>query len=363
MNSLSFQRILVTGGCGFIGSNFVHLALGENSLFPELAQIVNIDKLTYAGNPANLASIENDGRYRLIQADISDEEQVSQLLKSHEVEGIVHFAAESHVDRSIDSPEPFFQTNVLGTVRLLNAARRYWKSLSAEKAGKFRFLHVSTDEVFGSLGPQDAPFSESTPYHPNSPYSASKAASDHAARAYYHTYGLPVIITNCSNNYGPYQFPEKLIPLMILNALDERPLPIYGDGGQIRDWLFVEDHCRAISQALTRGKPGETYAVGGDAEKTNLWIVNFICETLDKIQPRGKGSHAELRQFVTDRPGHDRRYAINHAKITAELGWKPSLGLEEGLTKTIRWYLAHRDWCDEITSGRYNRTRLGNTNL
>lgn len=361
--SLAPRKILVTGGCGFIGSNFLHLALGEKSVFPGLTKIVNLDKLTYAGNPANLASFQNDERYLFVHADISEEEQIAEILKSQEIEAIVHFAAESHVDRSIDSPEPFFQTNVMGTLRLLNAARRYWKSLPPEKAEKFRFLHVSTDEVFGSLGPEDPAFRETTPYHPNSPYSASKASSDHAVRAYYHTYGLPVIITNCSNNYGPYQFPEKLIPLMILNALDQRPLPIYGDGGQIRDWLYVEDHCRAIALALTRGRPGETYAIGGDAEKTNLWIVNFICETLDQIRPRAKGSYSELRQYVTDRPGHDRRYAIYHGKISSELGWQPSAGLDTGLKKTISWYLEHRDWCDEITSGRYNRARLGNVTV
>jgi dTDP-glucose 4,6-dehydratase len=273
---------------------------------------------------------------------------------------VVNFAAETHVDRSIDTPEPFFQTNVIGTLRLLNATRQYWKSLSPEDAQAFRFLHVSTDEVFGSLEPQDPAFCETTPYAPNSPYSASKAASDHTVRAFHHTYGLPILITNCSNNYGPFQFPEKLIPLMILNALEQRPLPIYGDGGQVRDWLYVQDHCVAIAQSLTKGKVGETYVIGGDSECTNLHIVDTLCQILDELQPRADGkAYAELKQFVTDRPGHDRRYAINFSKITQELGWKPSVSLAEGLRQTVQWYLSNRAWCQDISQRRYNRQRLG----
>lgn len=356
------QRLLVTGGCGFIGSNFIHqLFCQEKPLFPHLERVVNVDKLTYAGNPANVESIADDPRYRFIQEDILSEDVLEKLLREESIDIVVHFAAESHVDRSIDSPEPFFQTNVMGTLRLLNAARRHWKELSPEKAKTFRFLHVSTDEVFGTLRLGDQPFCETTPFAPNSPYAASKAASDHAVRSFFHTYAFPVIITNCSNNYGPYQFPEKLIPLMILNALEGKPLPIYGDGGQIRDWLFVEDHARAIAQAIQGGKIGETYAVGGDSEITNLQMVDLICDILDRLHPDKVGSYKRLKKFVQDRPGHDRRYAINHGKITEELGWTPSVTLQEGLEQTVRWYLEHRPWCEDITSHRYSRGRLGVT--
>ncbi len=350
------QAILVTGGCGFIGSNFIRFLLGGDFE----GTVVNLDALTYAGNPANLADLADDPRYAFVEGGIGDEAGVGRLLEGHGVTAVVNFAAESHVDRSIDTPEPFFETNVTGTLRLLQAVRHYWKALPTDRAEAFRFLHVSTDEVYGSLAPEDPAFTEENPHRPNSPYSASKAASDHIVRAYHHTYGLPVVTTNCSNNYGPYQFPEKLIPLMILNALDGKPLPIYGDGMNVRDWLFVEDHCSAILEVLRRGRLGETYNIGGKCERPNIAIVDRICEVLDDIRPREDGaSYAAQKTFVTDRPGHDRRYAIDAAKIETELGWTPAETFETGIRRTIQWYLDHLDWCEEIEKKRYQRQRIG----
>jgi dTDP-glucose 4,6-dehydratase len=351
------MNILVTGGCGFIGSNFIRQRLLESG--SPVARIVNLDLLSYAGNPANLADLASDPRYVFARGDIADAPLAARLLSEHAIDAVVNFAAESHVDRSIDSPEPFIQTNVLGTMRLLDAARRHWNALTEARRTSFRFLHVSTDEVYGSLGPGAPAFTEETPFSPNSPYAASKAASDHLVRAYHHTYGLPVLTSNCSNNYGPYQFPEKLVPLMILNALDGKDLPVYGDGGQVRDWLYVADHCEAIWSILKRGRPGETYNVGGLNEKTNLEVVNRICSLLDR-QPRPDG-HPRSAQIkrVTDRPGHDRRYAIDPAKLCRELGWKPRESFETGLEKTVAWYLENRTWCADITANRYSRERLG----
>jgi dTDP-glucose 4,6-dehydratase len=352
------MNILVTGGCGFIGSNFVRQRLLDRAA--PVSRLVNLDKLTYAGNPANLADLAGDPRYVFAQGDIGDEVLVSRLLSEHQIDAIVNFAAESHVDRSIDSPEPFIQTNVVGTLRLLNAARRHWASLPEPKKSGFRFLHVSTDEVYGTLSPADPAFTEETPFAPNSPYAASKAASDHLVRAYQHTSKLPTLTTNCSNNYGPYHFPEKLIPLVILNALDGKSLPIYGDGQQIRDWLYVEDHASAIWCVLRQGKVGETYNVGGINERANLEVVRRICALLDAQSPRGDGkSYADQITFVADRPGHDRRYAIDCTKLQRELGWKPKESFETGLAKTVAWYLKNRAWCDDITSKKYARERLG----
>ena len=352
------MNILVTGGCGFIGSNFVRQRLLDRAA--PVSRLVNLDKLTYAGNPANLADLAGDPRYVFAQGDIGDEALVSRLLSEHQIDAIVNFAAESHVDRSIDSPEPFIQTNVVGTLRLLNAARRHWASLPEPKKSGFRFLHVSTDEVYGTLSPTDPAFTEETPFAPNSPYAASKAASDHLVRAYQHTYELPTLTTNCSNNYGPYHFPEKLIPLVILNALDGKSLPIYGDGQQIRDWLYVEDHASAIWCVLRQGKVGETYNVGGINERANLEVVRRICALLDTQSPRADGkSYADQITFVADRPGHDRRYAIDCTKLQRELGWKPKESFETGLAKTVAWYLKNRAWCDDITSKKYARERLG----
>jgi dTDP-glucose 4,6-dehydratase len=326
------------------------------------AKIVNLDKLTYAGNPANLADVAGNPGYSFIHGDIGDEALVSRLLAENAVTHVVNFAAESHVDRSIDSPEPFIQTNVVGTLRLLNAVKRHWQGLGREAKEGFRFLHISTDEVYGTLGPRDPAFTEATPFAPNSPYAASKAASDHLVRSYHHTFGLPTLTTNCSNNYGPFHFPEKLFPLIILNALEGRPLPIYGDGQQIRDWLYVEDHCRAISMVLKSGRVGETYNVGGLNECANLKVVKLICSLLDAKVPRADGkSYSEQIEFVTDRPGHDRRYAIDCSKIRRELGWKPAESFETGLEKTVDWYIANRPWCHDITSKRYARERLGKT--
>ena len=351
------MNLLVTGGCGFIGSNFIRQRLLERA--EPVGRLVNLDKVTYAGNPANLADVASDPRYRFVHGDIGDGELVARLLAEGAVDAVVNFAAESHVDRSIDSPEPFIQTNVVGTLRLLDAARRHWASLAGPRRDSFRFLHVSTDEVYGTLGPGDPAFTESTPFAPNSPYAASKAASDHLVRAYGHTYGMPVITSNCSNNYGPYQFPEKLIPLMILNALDGKSLPVYGDGGQVRDWLYVGDHCSAIWLILMRGRLGETYNVGGLNERTNLEVVRRLCALLDR-EPRASGrSHADQITRVADRPGHDRRYAIDCSKLRGELGWSPVESFESGLEKTVAWYLANRAWCAEITSSRYGRERLG----
>jgi dTDP-glucose 4,6-dehydratase len=340
--------ILVTGGAGFIGSNFVLdwlAALDE--------PVVNLDKLTYAGNRENLRSLEGDARHVFVHGDIGDQKLVEDLLAQHRVRAVVNFAAESHVDRSIHAPGSFIETNVVGTFRLLEAVRGYWSQLQGAAREEFRFLHVSTDEVYGSLAPGDPAFTEQNRYEPNSPYSASKAASDHLVRAYHHTYGVPVVTTNCSNNYGPYHFPEKLIPLMIVNALAGKPLPVYGDGQQIRDWLYVGDHCSAIRRVLEAGRVGETYNVGGWNEKPNLEIVKTICKLLDELRPRAAGSHAELVSFVKDRPGHDRRYAIDARKIERELGWRPAETFETGIRKTVQWYLAHGDWVQRVQSGAY----------
>lgn len=356
------MNLLVTGGCGFIGSNFIRQRLTENQAAGRepVERLVNLDKLTYAGNPANLADLASDARYTFVHGDIGDEAAVAGLLDQHSIDAVVNFAAESHVDRSIDSPEPFIQTNVVGTLRLLNATRRFWASLPGPRRSAFRFLHVSTDEVYGTLGPEDPAFTEETPFAPNSPYAASKAASDHLVRAYQHTFGLPTLTTNCSNNYGPYHFPEKLIPLVILNALDSKPLPIYGDGQQVRDWLYVEDHAAAIWLVLQKGQVGETYNVGGLCEKPNLDVVTSICALLDRKSPRTDGKpYATQITYVRDRPGHDRRYAINCSKIQSELGWKPTESFDSGLGKTVDWYLANRPWADDITSTRYARERLG----
>ncbi len=339
--------ILVTGGAGFIGSNFVLdwlRGIGE--------PVANLDLLTYAGNPANLASLEGDSRHRLVPGDIGDGALVGSLLRDHQPRAIVHFAAESHVDRSIVDPGAFLRTNIDGTYRLLEAARHYWAGLEGAARASFRFLHVSTDEVYGSLGAGDPAFTEQNPYAPNSPYAASKAASDHLVRAYHHTYGLPTLTTNCSNNYGPFQFPEKLIPLMILNALELKPLPVYGDGQNVRDWLFVGDHCRAIRTVLEKGRPGEVYNIGGASERTNLEVVRALCDTLDELRPAAK-PRRELISFVTDRPGHDRRYAIDARKIERELGWAPRVGFEGGLRETVAWYLDHLRWVDDVRTGAY----------
>ena len=343
--------ILVTGGAGFIGSNFVlHWLANEPST------IVNLDKLTYAGNPANLASVSSDRRYRFVQGDICDRELVADLLlKTHPL-AIVHFAAESHVDRSIHGPDDFVRTNVNGTFSLLEEARAYWSAMNPEEKSSFRLLHVSTDEVYGSLDATGPAFSETTRYAPNSPYSASKAASDHLVRAYHHTYGMPVLTTNCSNNYGPFQFPEKLIPLVILHAISGKPIPVYGDGLNVRDWLYVTDHCEAIRAVLTRGRAGETYNIGGRNEIKNIDVVNTICSTLDELRPNDPVlPHKKLITFVKDRPGHDRRYAMNAAKIEAELSWRPKETFESGIRKTIQWYLANQAWIEGVTSGSYRQ--------
>ena len=345
------DRILVTGGAGFIGSNFV---LQQMRRDPTVS-VLNLDKLTYAGNLKNLASVESERRYTFAQGDIGDRELVRRLLQDYQPGAIVHFAAESHVDRSIRGPEEFIRTNIDGTFSLLDEARAYWNELSSEERDSFRFLHVSTDEVFGSLGSKDPPFSEMTPYAPNSPYAASKAASDHLVRAYHHTYGLPTLTTNCSNNYGQFQFPEKLIPLMILNARDGKSLPVYGDGMNVRDWLYVEDHCEAIATVLRKGRPGETYNVGGWNEKANIEIVQTICDLVDEFSPRRGTPRRELITFVKDRPGHDRRYAMDATKIERDLGWKPKETLESGLRKTVRWYLENEDWISDVTSGSYRQ--------
>ena len=345
------RTILVTGGAGFIGSNFVLEWLSEAD-----HAVVNLDKLTYAGNIQNLEGVADDSRHVFAHGDIGDSAFVAELLRRHRPQAIVHFAAESHVDRSILGPEDFVATNITGTFRLLETARSYWSGLTGSEREQFRFLHVSTDEVYGSLGPHDAPFTESSPYAPNSPYAASKAASDHLARAYYHTYGLPVLTTNCSNNYGPYQFPEKLIPLMCLNALEGKPLPVYGDGANVRDWLYVGDHCEAIRTVLALGRPGETYNIGGDSEKTNLEVVHTLCSILDELRPRpAAGNRAALITFVKDRPGHDRRYAIDAVKIRKELGWRPRMSFEEGLRRTVQWYLDSGAWLQAVQTGAYRQ--------
>ncbi|MDX1914455.1 MAG: dTDP-glucose 4,6-dehydratase [Methylophilus sp.] len=342
--------IVVTGGAGFIGSNFVN-----NWVKLGLGKVVTLDKLTYAGNLENLAEIEGHPDHVFVHADIGDRAAVKALLTTHQPRAVLNFAAESHVDRSIHAPGEFIQTNVLGTFNLLEEVRAYWNALSAEEQAEFRFLHVSTDEVYGSLTADAPAFKETNPYEPNSPYSASKAASDHLVRAYHHTYGLPTLTTNCSNNYGPYHFPEKLIPLVIHNALNGKPLPIYGNGSNIRDWLFVEDHCSAIRRVLEAGKVGETYNVGGWNEKTNLEVVHTLCDILDIEKPKASGSYKDQITFVTDRPGHDQRYAIDATKIEKELGWKPAETFETGIRKTVVWYLQHQDWVDHVTSGEYKK--------
>jgi dTDP-glucose 4,6-dehydratase len=341
--------ILVTGGAGFIGSNFVLDWCAQTK-----ESVVNLDKLTYAGNAHNVQSLQGNPQHTFVQADIADSAVLAQLLSKHQPRAIVHFAAESHVDRSIHGPEDFIQTNIVGTFRLLEAVRAYHKGLDAKAQADFRFLHVSTDEVYGSLKQGDPAFTEKNIYEPNSPYSASKAASDHLVRAYHHTYGLPVLTTNCSNNYGPYHFPEKLIPLMIVNALAGKPLPVYGDGMQIRDWLYVSDHCSAIRRVLEAGTPGETYNVGGWNEKPNIEIVKTICALLDELRPKADGSrYTSQISYVTDRPGHDRRYAIDATKIHKELGWKPVETFDSGIRKTVKWYLENADWVAQVQSGAY----------
>ena len=339
--------ILITGGAGFIGSNFVLNWLAEHD-----EPVVNLDILTYAGNLQSLVSLENNDNHIFVQGDIGDRELVRSLLNEHKPRAILNFAAESHVDRSIHSPENFILTNVNGTFHLIDEVKNYWSELSSDEKAAFRFLHVSTDEVYGSLEKIDPAFSEPTAYSPNSPYSASKAASDHLVRAYHHTYGLPTLTTNCSNNYGPLQFPEKLIPLVLLNALEGKPLPIYGDGQNIRDWLYVGDHCSAIRAVLDKGRIGEVYNIGGNSEKTNLDVVHTICSILDELKPADK-PYSDLITYVTDRPGHDRRYAIDTRKIESELGWKPAENFETGISKTVNWYLTSNDWVNNVTSGAY----------
>jgi len=341
--------IFVSGGAGFIGSNFVLDWLRQSD-----EPVLNIDKLTYAGNRENLESIESDARHTFVQGDIGDARLMAELLAQHRPRAVLNFAAESHVDRSITGPEAFITTNIVGTFHLLEAVRAYWNTLEGDAKQAFRFLHVSTDEVYGSLGKEDPAFRETNRYEPNSPYSASKAASDHLVRAYHHTYGLPVLTTNCSNNYGPYHFPEKLIPLCIHNALAGKPLPIYGDGQQIRDWLYVKDHCSAIRRVLEAGTPGEVYNVGGWNEKANLEVVHTLCAILDELSPRADGQSYETQiVFVTDRPGHDRRYAIDATKLERELGWKPAETFETGIHKTVQWYLDNQAWVQNVTSGAY----------
>ena len=351
--------ILVTGGAGFIGANFVLDWLAQHD-----EPIINLDILTYAGNPENFSTLASDGRHIFVQGDIGDSGLVGDLFARHQPRAILNFAAESHVDRSIHGPEDFIQTNIVGTFRLLEATRTYWNNLQGETKENFRFLHVSTDEVYGSLGKDDPAFSETNRYEPNSPYSASKAASDHLVRAYHHTYGLPVLTTNCSNNYGPYHFPEKLIPLMIINALAGKPLPVYGDGQQIRDWLYVKDHCSAIRRVLEAGKSGETYNIGGWNEKPNIEIVNTICALLDELKPRSDNkSYREQITYVTDRPGHDRRYAIDASKIEHELGWKPAETFETGIRKTVQWYLENQSWVNNVLSGTESTAMCAVTTL
>jgi dTDP-glucose 4,6-dehydratase len=348
------STLLITGGAGFIGSNFVRHVLANR---PD--RLVIVDKLTYAGSLLNIDEVLRDGRVTFVRADIADRDAMSRVFAEHQPSAVVNLAAETHVDRSIDGPKAFIDTNIVGTFVLLEAARAFTATLDEAGRAMFRFLHVSTDEVYGTLGTSGL-FSEETPYAPNSPYAASKASADHLVRAYFHTFGLRVVITNCSNNYGPYQFPEKLIPLMILNAIEGRPLPIYGDGGNVRDWLQVEDHCAGILLALETGRLGEKYNIGGGNERTNLQIVDLICDIVDELAPAGKSRRA-LKTFVADRPGHDRRYAIDASKIRRELGWRPRHTFESGLRETVRWYLDHRQWCADVQSGRYDRERLGLT--
>jgi len=356
------MNLLVTGGAGFIGSNLVHYLLGAaaDDSEVEITRVVTLDKLTYAGNRSSLSALDDDPRHVFVQGDIGDSVLVASLLREHAIDGVMHLAAESHVDRSIDNPEEFIMTNFVGTYRLLDEFRKYAIETGRLNDAKLRFLHVSTDEVYGSLGPEDPAFCEDTPYAPNSPYSASKAGSDHLARAYHHTYGLPVITTNCSNNYGPYQFPEKLLPLMIRKTLKGEPLPVYGDGLNVRDWLFVEDHCRGLAMALCKGVPGQTYVIGGKCEMKNIDVVRLIIETARELAPdRVTKSADELITFVKDRPGHDRRYAINPARIERELGWSPRENFASGLRQTVQWYLDHEDWVRAIEDGSYRGERLG----
>jgi dTDP-glucose 4,6-dehydratase len=342
--------ILVTGGAGFIGSNFIQRWLAKGA-----SRLINLDKLTYAGNPANLENVCSSPRYTFVRGDICDRSLIRKLLEEHQPRAVIHFAAESHVDRSIQGPGDFIQTNVVGTFCLLEEARTYWTALGPEKDA-FRFLYVSTDEVYGSLGPGDAPFTENSTYAPNRPYSASKAGADHLVRAYCHTYGLPTLTTNCSNNYGPYQFPEKLIPLAILHALTGKPIPVYGDGQNVRDWLYVGDHCEAIQLVLAQGRPGSTYNIGGWNEQANLEIVRKICAILDELRPDGsQGPREKLITFVKDRPGHDRRYAMDARKIEAELGWRPRETFDTGIRKTVEWYLANQNWVTQVTTGAYRQ--------
>ncbi|MBP6823027.1 MAG: dTDP-glucose 4,6-dehydratase [Acidobacteria bacterium] len=356
------QTIIITGGAGFIGANFIRYALAKTD-----ARLVIVDKLTYAGNLASLEDTFGDSRVRFVKADIALKDAMEAIFQEFQPDAVVNFAAESHVDRSIDDSSPFIETNIVGTFVLLEAARKYLAAKTEEEKRAFRFLHVSTDEVYGSLG-ETGLFSETTPYAPNSPYAASKASADHLVRAWHETYGLATVITNCSNNYGPLQFPEKLIPLMVLNAMDGKPLPIYGDGGNIRDWLYVEDHCSGILLALQNGQPGGKYNIGGGNERTNLQIVDRICDEVERILPaaentalkaHGKTSYQNLKKFVADRPGHDKRYAIDAGKIRAELGWQPAYDFEAGLAKTIRWYFENRRWCETVLAGKYERERLG----
>ncbi|GHV26808.1 dTDP-glucose 4,6-dehydratase [Synergistales bacterium] len=348
------MTILITGGAGFIGSNLVKYALANGY------KVVNLDRLTYAGNLSSLASVIESPEHVFAEGDICDAPLLEALFRAHQPRAVMHLAAESHVDRSIDGPDDFIRTNVAGTFTLLEAARRYCDGLSGDERARFRFLHVSTDEVFGSLG-NDGYFTEASPYDPHSPYSASKASSDHLVRAWGSTYGLPALVTNCSNNYGPYQFPEKLVPHITLSALAEKPLPVYGDGGNVRDWLHVGDHCRALMAVLERGRVGETYAIGGSSERTNVSIVQTICGILDELRPRptGGASYRDLIRFVADRPGHDRRYAIDASKLRNELGWKPSRAFEDGMSETVKWYLGNGDWVNGILSGAYRLTRIG----
>jgi dTDP-glucose 4,6-dehydratase len=343
------SNIFVTGGAGFIGSNLVLRMVRDEGL-----RVINIDKLTYAANPQNLQSLRDDPRHVFQQIDINDAARLQELFAHYEPTAVVHLAAESHVDRSILGPAEFVETNIKGTFTLVEESRRYWNGLTGDAKKAFRVLHVSTDEVYGSLGEKDAAFTEQSPYRPNSPYAASKAASDHLVRAYFHTYGFPALITNCSNNYGPYQFPEKLIPLTILNALSGKAIPIYGDGKNVRDWLYVEDHCEALSVVLKQGRPGQTYNIGGNNERSNLETVHAICALLDESRPATQ-AHAKLIQFVTDRPGHDRRYAVDALKINRELGWKPRHSAAEGLRKTVDWYLQHEDWINAVQTGAYKK--------
>lgn len=357
-NPNNMKSILVTGGAGFIGGNFVHLMLAQSD-----RHLVNLDKLTYAGNLDTLAAVMDHPRHHFVAGDIGDRELVARLLREYGVDAVVNLAAESHVDRSIDGPAAFIETNVVGTFNLLDCTRAYWSELDDVRRYAFRFLHVSTDEVYGSLGATGA-FTETTAYAPNSPYSASKAASDHLVRAWHHTYGLPVLTTNCSNNYGPYQFPEKLIPLMIAKAMAGEPLPIYGDGSNVRDWLYVEDHCRAIARVLEGGRPGEVYNIGGNSERTNLEVVDTLCALLDAALPdSAHRPHERLKQFVSDRPGHDRRYAIDATKLKRELGWEPKETFESGMQRTLTWYLEHREWSRRVTDGSYRGQRLGDLSL